>query len=84
MIDYASRGDIVNFSRKIEEAEERDLMFWHATKALKAAVKNKHVHLVRYMIEELKMDLNHEAFERYLHLFLFGCQEADMMDTPVS
>ena len=80
MIDYASRGDIVNFSRVLEEANERDLMFWHVSKALKAAVKNKHLLVVRYIIAELHIDLCHEAFERYLHLFLFGCQEADMMD----
>jgi hypothetical protein len=64
----------------LEEADERDLMFWHATKALKAAVKNKHLLIVRYMIEELHLDLCHDAFERYLHLFLFGCQEAEMME----
>jgi hypothetical protein len=63
----------VNFSKLLEEADERDLMFWHVTKALKAAVKNKHLLIVRYIIEELHVDLDHEAFERYLHLFLFGC-----------
>jgi len=56
-------------------------MFWHVTKGLKAAVKNKHLNVVRFIIEELRVSLDHEAFQKYLHLFLFGCQEADMMTT---
>ncbi len=57
-------------------------MFWHLTKALKAAVKNKHVDVTRYIVDEpLFVSLNHEAFQKYLHLFLFGCQEADMHPT---
>jgi hypothetical protein len=77
MIDYSSQGDMVNFKRLLDEADDRELMFWHVTKGLKAAVKNKHIELVRYMIEELRLSLDHEAFHKYLHLFLFGCQEAE-------
>ncbi len=82
LIEYASTGDIGNFARLVDESEERDLMFWHVTKALKAAVKNKHVDVTRYIVDEpLFVSLNHEAFQKYLHLFLFGCQEADMHPT---
>lgn len=82
LIEYAAQGDIGNFARLVDESEEKDLMFWHVTKALKAAVKNKHVDVTRYIVDEpLYVSLNHEAFEKYLHLFLFGCQEADMHPT---
>ena len=48
-------------------------MFWHVSKGFKAAVKNRHVDLIEYIIKELEMSLDHEAFQKYLHLFLFGC-----------
>ena len=38
--------------------------------------------MVRYMIEDLRVSLDHEAFHKYLHLFLFGCQEADLESNP--
>jgi len=34
------------------------------------------------MIEDLRVSLDHEAFHKYLHLFLFGCQEADLESNP--
>lgn len=73
MIDYASAGDLANFKRLIEESDDKELIFWHVTKGLKVAVKNKHVELVRYLIDDLRLSLDHEAFQKYLHLFLFGC-----------
>lgn len=30
------------------------------------------------MIDDLKLKLNHESFHKIIHLFLFGCQEAEM------
>jgi hypothetical protein len=41
MIDYAAKGDLENFKRLLEESDDKELMFWHVTKGLKAAVKNK-------------------------------------------
>lgn len=52
-------------------------MYWHVTKALKAAMKNRHLDLVRYMIEDLELSLDHEAFQKLLHLYLFSCQSAE-------
>lgn len=37
-------------------------MYWHVTKAFKAAVKNRRVNIISYIINELEMSLNHEAF----------------------
>jgi len=65
----------------LDDADDKELMYWHVTKGLKAAVKNKQVEFVAYLIDELQVSLDHEAFDKYLHLFLFGCQEANMLDT---
>jgi hypothetical protein len=47
-------------------------MFWHISKSFKAAVKNKQLELIEFMIEDLDLPLgNHEAFEGMLHLFVF-------------
>jgi ankyrin repeat protein len=77
MIDYASQGDLASFQELLRDADDQELMYWHVTKGLKAAVKNKQVGIVRYLIDDLRVSLDHEAFRKYLHLFLFGCQEAE-------
>lgn len=78
MIDYAERGDLDNFSRLLFESEDKELMFWHVSKGFKSAVKNRHLNIIRFIIEDLEMSLDHEAFQKYLHLFLFSCQEAEI------
>eukprot|EP00347_Sterkiella_histriomuscorum_P010696 403375277 len=78
MIDYAERGDLVNFKRLLDDSEDKELMYWHVTKGFKAAVKNRRVEIIEYVINELELSLNHETFQKYLHLYLFGCQEAEM------
>ena len=78
MIDYAERGDLDNFKRLLFDSNDRELMFWHVSKGFKAAVKNRHIEVIEFIIKELEMSLDHEAFQKYLHLFLFGCQEAEM------
>lgn len=78
MIDYADRGDLENFQRLLNDSDDQELMFWHVTKALKAAVKNRHLSIIEYLINECELSLDHEAFQKYLHLYLFGCQEAEM------
>jgi hypothetical protein len=34
--------------------------------------------MIEFMIEDLDMPLNHEAFDGLLHIFVFSCQEAEM------
>lgn len=41
MIDYAAEGDLKNFKRLFEEADSKELMYWHVTKGFKAGVKAK-------------------------------------------
>ena len=33
---------------------------------------------MEYIIDDLQMGLKHEAFDKFLHIFLFNCQEAEM------
>jgi succinate dehydrogenase flavin-adding protein (antitoxin of CptAB toxin-antitoxin module) len=62
MIDYADRGDLENFQRLLLDSNDRELMFWHVSKGFKAAVKNRHINLIEYIINDLGMSLDHEAF----------------------
>jgi hypothetical protein len=62
IIDYAGKGDLDNFQKLLDDSHDKELMFWHVTKGLKAAVKNKHIEVVRFIIDELNMSLDHEAF----------------------
>lgn len=41
LIEYAERGDVYNFRRLFLESDDYEMMFWHMTKSLKAAIKNK-------------------------------------------
>jgi hypothetical protein len=52
-------------------------MYWHITKAFKAAIKNKCYDIVDFIIEDLNLSLDHEAFKKILHLYLFSCIEAE-------
>lgn len=76
MIDYAAAGDLENFKRLFSEADDKEMLYWHITKCLKAAIKNKRMLVVEFIIEDLDMPLNHEAFTGMFHLFIFQCQEA--------
>lgn len=49
-------------------------MYWHMVKSLKAAVKEQNIEIVAFILEDLDMPLKHEAFDRYLHAFLFSCK----------
>merc|ERR1712227_94927 len=80
MIDYANEGDLKNFKRLFVESDNYELMYWHVSKGFKAAVKAKKLNIIEFIIEELDMPMNNEAFQGYLHAFLFACQEAEMED----
>ena len=41
MIELAEKGDIVTFKKCFIEAVDKELMFWHITKAFKVAVKHR-------------------------------------------
>lgn len=78
MIDYATEGDLDNFKRLFVESDNYELMFWHVSKGFKAAVKAQRLNIVEFIIEELDMPMDNDAFQGYLHTFIFACQEAEM------
>ena len=51
-------------------------MYWHVTKALKAAIKNQQLEIIDFIIDEMDTPLDHDAFDGYLHLFIFSMQDA--------
>jgi len=73
MIDLATKGDLPTFKRLFAEAMDKEIMFWHITKAFKAAVKHKQLLIIEFIVEDLDTPLNHEAFEGMLHFFIFQC-----------
>ena len=73
LVEYAASGDLYNFRRLFLESDDFDLMFWHVTKAFKAAVKNKQIEVLGYMVEGLRVCIDHEAFANFIHIFLFSC-----------
>jgi len=46
LIDYAERGDVENFKRLFFESDDLNMMFWHITKAFKAAVKARQIAVI--------------------------------------
>lgn len=83
MIDLATKGDLDTFKRLFAEAMDKEIMFWHITKAFKAAVKHKQLLIIEFIVEDLDTPINHEAFEGMLHFFIFQCQEAEQAKDEV-
>mmetsp|Transcript_21383 Transcript_21383/g.20551 ORF Transcript_21383/g.20551 Transcript_21383/m.20551 type:complete len:98 (+) Transcript_21383:75-368(+) len=73
LIDYAEKGDVANFKRLFFESDDYELMFWHIQKAFKAAIKNKHYGVVDFLVNDLLLSTDHEAFQGMIHLFVFNC-----------
>lgn len=73
MLEYATSGDIKNFKRQFLESVDKEILYWHITKSLKAAIKAKKLEIIEFIIEDLDTPLYHEAFEGQLHHFVFGC-----------
>ena len=71
MIDYATDGDLENFKRLFVESDDKEIMFWHVAKSFRAAVKHKKLNIIEFIIEDLDLPLDHEAFKGMLHLFIF-------------
>ena len=73
MIDYATEGDLENFKRLFVESDNFEIMFWHVSKSFKAAVRAQRLNIVEFIIEDLDMPMNNDAFQGYLHAFIFAC-----------
>eukprot|EP00349_Pseudokeronopsis_sp_Brazil_P007697 CAMPEP_0202967724 /NCGR_PEP_ID=MMETSP1396-20130829/12724_1 /ASSEMBLY_ACC=CAM_ASM_000872 /TAXON_ID= /ORGANISM="Pseudokeronopsis sp., Strain Brazil" /LENGTH=73 /DNA_ID=CAMNT_0049693137 /DNA_START=62 /DNA_END=283 /DNA_ORIENTATION=+ len=73
MIKYASEGDAANFKRLFFESNDKELMFWHVQKAFKAAIKARALDVLDFIVNDLLLNSDHEAFQGILHIFVFGC-----------
>ena len=73
LVEYAGKGDLYNFRRLFLECPDYDMMYWHVQRAFKAAVKERQLNVIEYIIDELQMSLKHEAFDKFLHIFIFNC-----------
>lgn len=52
-------------------------MYWHLVKCFKQAYREKKVEFLHFMIDDLDMPLNHEAFTGTLMTFIWFCQDAE-------
>mmetsp|Transcript_13050 Transcript_13050/g.22018 ORF Transcript_13050/g.22018 Transcript_13050/m.22018 type:complete len:226 (-) Transcript_13050:169-846(-) len=82
MVDLAEEGKLEEFKKIFVEADDKELMFWHVTKSFKAAIRAKRLSIIEFIIEDIDMPLNHEAFKGLLQMFVFQCQEAEMQEDP--
>jgi succinate dehydrogenase flavin-adding protein (antitoxin of CptAB toxin-antitoxin module) len=73
LIDYCTEGDVENFKRLFIESDDKELMYWHMQKCFKAALRAKQLKMIEFMIEDLDMPLNHEAFDGTLNTFIWMC-----------
>jgi hypothetical protein len=78
MVVSATEGDLPRFKSLFQEAEDKEILYWHMIKAFKAAYKAKKVQILEFIIEDVEMPLNHEAFDGFLHAFIFFCQESEI------
>jgi hypothetical protein len=52
-------------------------------KSFKAAFKAKQIMMIHFIIDELDMPLNHEAFDGFLYNFIFNCHLAERANDDV-
>ena len=78
MVDAAIEGDVEKIKAEFVKAADKEVMYWHVTRALKEAIKHQHLWVIDFIIEDMDTPLNHEAFRGYLHNFLFSCSLAEM------
>lgn len=78
LVKAANEGDLNMFKACFTAQVDKEIMYWHVTKALKEAVKKQQLEIVDFIIEDLDTPLDHEAFDGYLHNFIFMCQLAEM------
>lgn len=82
LIEYAAEDDLDGFQRVFavtckDDKELRNMMFWHVQRAFKEALKHKSLMVMEHVIEDLKLDLQHECFGPLLHMFMYTCSMAE-------
>ena len=75
LVDAASEGDLDAFKKTFANAVDKEIMYWHVTKAMKAAIKHRQLEVIDFIVEEMDTPLDHDAFDGLLHVFVFGMKE---------
>jgi hypothetical protein len=73
MIDAVMRDDLIELKRLFTHADDKQILYWHMVKCFKTAYREKKVQILEFIIDEIDMPLNHEAFDGFLHTFIFFC-----------
>ena len=75
LTEYASKNDLHNFRRLFFESDDYEIMFWHITKAFKAALKERSFDVLDFLINDLLLCIDHDAFRGVIHIFLYNFTE---------
>ena len=84
LVEAASTGDLKLFKQTFAAQVDKEVMYWHVTKALKEAIKKQQLEIIDLIVEDLDTPLDTEAFEGYLHNFMFMCQLAEMQQNELA
>ena len=76
MLEAATEGDLQKFEKAFYTCEYRQLCYWHVQQCLKEAVKHRHLFLIEHIIEDMGLNIYHEAFYGFFHTFVFMCTMA--------
>jgi len=78
MLECAQENDLEAFQKIFNESKDmHNIMFWHVQKAFKEAVKYRSLKIISHIVEDLDIDLKHDSFQGFFHIFLFSCQKAE-------
>jgi hypothetical protein len=70
LIKCGEENDVPGFHKRMLEAKNTNLLFWHTSKAFKKAIDNFHKEMIEYILTTLKIDLSHEVFQYILHYLI--------------
>lgn len=77
---FAEENDVPGFHSLFIECPNKNLLFWHVSKAFKIALECFNKDMVEYMLKSLEIDLSHEVFKHILSFFIEKC--IDLIDKP--
>ena len=73
MQDAVMNDNLEELKKLFAQAPDKEILYWHMVKCFKTAYREKKVQFLEFIIEDLDMPLNHEAFDGFLHTFIFFC-----------
>ncbi len=77
LLEYAAEDNLDGFQKVFAEIvfheDQRNMVYWHVTKAFKTALRHKSLKVIEHLVEDLDVDLTHDSFKETFHMFLFVC-----------